>query len=364
MSQQPHKKIYWDATKTGNPRYPASGMKQVANRLFAELEATCWDIRQVYWHKRAQHFFDSKTKMPILEEAPLITPEIFSESGRQGILDWLKQYKGHKIAIFYDAIPLRFPEITWPQSVARHPEYMKMLGTHFDQVLSISEASQEELHNYWNWLELKNRPITQPLQLGADLHFQLRYTNLDKEVKPPWQLIMVGILEPRKNHLLAIEACEKLHAEGIHLHLHIAGRLNPHFGDPIHERIMDAQRKGLPITWHKSPEKNFVLKLYRTSHLCLFPSMAEGCGLPVLESLWMGTPVLAANIPSVLENANYGGVQLFEGNQGNDFENKLRNLLKVPSSLQTLTQQAQQAKLPVWRNTARQLRSMIPDLDE
>lgn len=364
MSQESHKKIYWDATKTGNPRYPASGMKQVANRLFAELEATCWNIRQVYWHKRARHFFDSKTKMPILEEAPLITPEIFSESGRQGILDWLKRYEGPKFAIFYDAIPLRFPEITWPQSVARHPEYMKMLGTHFDQVLSISKASQDELHHYWDWLELKDRPATRPLQLGADLHFQLRHNSSDKDVKPPWQLLMVGILEPRKNHILAIEACENLHAEGMDLHLHIAGRLNPHFGDPIYDRITEAQRKGLPITWHKSPDKNFVLKLYRTSHLCLFPSLAEGCGLPVLESLWMGTPVLASNIPSVLENSNNRAVQIFEGNHAKDFEEKLRNLLKNPARLEAMTEQAQQAQLPIWRDTASQLRSMIPELED
>ena len=339
-------------------------MKQVANRLFAELEATCWNIRQVYWHKRARHFFDSKTKMPIQENAPLITPEIFSESDRQGILDWLSRYDGQKTAIFYDAIPLRFPEITWPQSVSRHPEYMKMLGTHFDQVLSISKSSQDELHNYWDWLGLKDRPQTQPLQLGADLHFQLRNGKRAKETHPPWQLLMVGILEPRKNHNLAIEACEKLHAEGIPLHLHIAGRLNPHFGDPIYDRIMETQKNGLPITWHKSPEKNFVLKLYRTSHLCLFPSMAEGCGLPVLESLWMGTPVLASNIPSVLENSNSGGVQLFEVNHGLDFENKLRNLLKNSISLENMTQQAQRAKLPVWKKTASQLRSMIQGLED
>ena len=299
--------------------------------------------------------------MPIIEEAPLISPEIFSETDRAGVLDWLEKYQGHKTAIFYDAIPLKYPEIAWPQSVARHPEYMKMLGTHFDQVLSISNASSRELTTYWDWLNIQDRPQLDAIQLGADLHFQLRNQFAPKVFNPPWQLVMVGILEPRKNILMAIDICERLYREGVHLELHLAGRLNPHFGNPIYDRILEAKKNGFPIHWHKSPEKNFVINLYRKSHLCLFPSKAEGCGLPVLESLWMGTPVLASDIPSVQENASLGAVQLFENNNPESFKLHLQSLLRDPTRLEELTGAAKNAELPTWSQTALQLHSQIPD---
>ncbi len=70
-------------------------------------------------------------------------------------------------AIFYDAIPLKHPHITWPQSVARHPDYLKLLAG-FDHVLAISAASRSELVSYWQWLGVNVTPPVTLLALGAD----------------------------------------------------------------------------------------------------------------------------------------------------------------------------------------------------
>ena len=353
--------LLWDATKTGNTKYPASGMKQVANRLRSEVEALGYQVLPVRWCNKTRTFLRGK-KPPNQDPAtPFISPEVYCEDERQGILEWLEKYGGTKTAIFYDAIPRKHPDITWPQSVYRHPDYMKMLGSHFTKVLSISLSSQEELLEYWEGLGLQALPQTQTLQLGSDLHYQLRppLPNNSPQPTPPWNLLMVGILEPRKNHTLAIEACEKLHSQGIPLHLHIAGRLNPHFGKPILQRLRKAQSNGLPITWHKSPKPPALLRLYQEADLCLFPSFAEGCGLPVLESLWMGTPVLASNIPSVLENSNHPGIKIFRLEEEAQFFQSLQDLLADPQALESLGKGCAQAKLPTWREAGTSLASSI-----
>lgn len=354
--------LLWDATKTGNPKYPASGMKQVANRLRTEVEALGYQILPIRWCNKTRTFMEGITPIPRGSTTPLVSPEVYCEDERKGILEWLDYHGGAKAAIFYDAIPRKHPEITWPQSVYRHPDYMKMLGTHFTKVLSISQSSQEELLDYWKGIGLTSCPQTQTLQLGSDLHYQLRTNPPAKAASPapPWNLLIVGILEPRKNHTLALEACEKLHSEGVPLHLHIAGRLNPHFGKPILQRIRKAQSRGVPVTWHKSPKPPALLKLYQDADLSLFPSFAEGCGLPVLESLWMGTPVLASNIPSVQENSNLPGIQIFQLEGEAPLYLPLKALLQNPNSLENLRDGCHQANLPTWRESAESLVGNIP----
>src|ERR1019366_7898 len=79
-----------------------------------------------------------------------LTGELFSEEERPGFTEFLAVHPCRLAAIFHDAIPLRHPHITWPQSVARHPGYMKSLAR-FDRVWAVSEASRAELLGFWRW---------------------------------------------------------------------------------------------------------------------------------------------------------------------------------------------------------------------
>src|SRR5690606_24495603 len=104
-----------------------------------------------------------------------------------------------------DAIPMKHPAITWPQSVARHPGYMKMLAG-FEKVWAISNASREELAGYWEWLDLSETPAVRVLPLGADLSRAPRVKA--RTGRGENGLLCVGILEPRKNQLFLLEVCE------------------------------------------------------------------------------------------------------------------------------------------------------------
>ena len=346
--------LYWDTTKTGRKNYPASGIKRVADRLLGELQAADQPVTPVRWDKRSRTFISRSDRQRIPATGTFITPEIFEEHDRPGFIQWARQFGGRKVVIFHDAIPIRLPTITWPDSVARHPHYMKLIGTEFDQVLAVSKASETDLLGYWKWLQLESLPETDSLQWGADFEGQPR-NPAPWARSEPLQFIQVGILEPRKNQALTLDACETLWGEGLEFHLHLAGRPNPHFGKPTALRIRQLRKAGHPLTWHKSPDETALHNLYANAHLCLFPSLAEGSGLPVLESLWSGRPALASNLPCILENATFGGVETFDLEQPAALADKLRELLTQPKALETLAQQAQAAALPTWKDAAAEL---------
>ncbi|MBT4223202.1 MAG: glycosyltransferase [Opitutae bacterium] len=346
--------LFWDSTKTGEKKYPASGIKRVAERLLAELESAGQKIILVKWDKRESTFISREDRKPIPEEGIFITLEIFSEHDRPGFREWTHQFTGKKAAIFHDAIPIRLPHITWPKSVARHPHYIKMLGTDFDQVLAVSRASEKDLVGYWKWIGLEETARTAAIQWGADFDGQAREFVTPINTGKP-HLLQVGILEPRKNQALTLGACDSLWDKGLDFHLHFAGRANPHFSKPIVNLINNLSNKGRPLTWHNSPNENELRNLYANADLCIFPSIAEGCGLPVLEALWTGRPVLASNLACISENSSYGGVKQFDLEDPDSLKNQLQKILNKPQELRRLTEQASIAKLPTWKETASQL---------
>jgi hypothetical protein len=147
--------ILFDVTKSGGAGH-RSGLLRVSARLAEELGDA---MRAVSW--------------PSWDRTPgasdwFLTAELFSEEERAGIADFLAKRPGRTAAIFHDAIPLKLPHITWPQSVARHPGYMKLLA-YFDRVWAVSAASRAELLGFWRWQGIENPPPVEVLALGAAL---------------------------------------------------------------------------------------------------------------------------------------------------------------------------------------------------
>src|SRR5437016_3466757 len=136
--------IFFDATKTGAAGH-RSGLTRVSRRLREELGDRATEVR---W--------------PALPPAMgpgdwFLTTELFSEEERPGISAWLEKPVVRRAAVFHDAIPLKFPHITWPQSVARHPGYMKLLAR-FDRIWAVSAASRRELVDFWRWQGVEKIP--------------------------------------------------------------------------------------------------------------------------------------------------------------------------------------------------------------
>ena len=113
-------------------------------------------------------------------------------------------------------------------------------------------------------------------------------------------LLSVGTIEPRKNHMMMFQALELLPAPPS-LPLVIAGGIGWSAGDIV-ERARALERNGRVILLDYVDDR-LLPGLYASSHAVIYPSWYEGFGLPVLEGLAAGRPVIASDIPAHREVA-------------------------------------------------------------
>ena len=320
--------IFFDVTKSAGAKH-ASGLMRVNRRLAVELGEA---IQPVVWGKWNPAEATSGDWY--------LTTETFDIDKRPGFQRFLREAPCRKAALFADAIPLKFPQITWPHSVARHPRYMNALRQ-CDHVFAISSAVAEDLLGFWQWQGEAASTQVSVLPLGADFDSSPRHRQRT-EIPPP-VLTCVGIVEPRKNQSFLLEVAESLWADGLDFELHIVGRVNPHFGAPIKAAIRKLALRRPNLQFHEAASDEVFGQLLARSRAVVFPTIAEGCGLPVLESLWRALPCVCSNLPVLLENSERGGcVNL----PTNDLEAWWSGAWKV------LATEAAERPLPTWQASA------------
>jgi glycosyltransferase involved in cell wall biosynthesis len=109
-------------------------------------------------------------------------------------------------------------------------------------------------------------------------------------------VLVVGTLEPRKGHADALAAFDVIWRSGHALPLVLVGRAGWDTAD-LEEAIRTHENYGKLLFWFDDVSDEGLRAAYKYSCLTLVPSLAEGYGLPLDESLALGTPVLARDIP-------------------------------------------------------------------
>lgn len=338
--------IYFDVTKTGAAGH-RSGLTRVSARLGEELGAAATPVRWPDWDRRLGigDWF--------------LTSELFSEEERPGITAFLATHGRRCAAIFHDAIPLKHPDITWPQSVARHPGYMKLLSG-FDRVWAVSRASRDELLGFWRWQGIATAPPVEVLPLGADCDGRPRATSpAPRAPQATRSLLCLGIVEPRKNQALLLDVCEELWRAGLAFELHVVGRVNPHFGPPIVARMKALRRQHPGLHFHEGASDEAVARLYAQARATALPTLAEGCGLPLLESLWRGVPCVCSDLPALRENAEAGGCVIVRVNDRPAWVAALRGILTDDGEHARLAAEAISRSLPTWGEATEILRRAL-----
>jgi len=335
--------IWLDTTKSAKARHQ-SGLVRVTSRLRAEFGNDATGVSGVCWIGDA-------------EKADwFLTAEVFAPAERDGWEAMLASRPCRLAAIYHDAIPMKFPRTTWPQSVARHPAYLKMLAR-FDLVWAVSEASRSELQEYWNWLGLSEVPLVKVIGLGADFDGQSRIKTTAQSSEK--MLLNVAILEPRKNQGQLLDACEVLWSEGLEFELHLVGRVNPHFGRVIEKRIRKVTKTQSRLHYHASASDTQIAELYSRARAAVFPTRAEGCGLPIIESLWRGLPCVCSDLPVLRENANGGGCVAVPLDDLQAWVAALRKILTDDAHYAQLATDARNRPLVTWQETANTIRSEL-----
>jgi len=286
--------IYYDTTKMGAAKH-RSGLMRLSSRIREELGSV---VTEVAWDKAARMFVlgPKRERVPFAAKDWLLTVEQLSEAERPGFRAFLTQPPCRLAAMFHDAIPVRWPHITWPQSVQRHPEYMKMLAS-FELTWAISDATRRDFTEFWRWQGVTPKSAPAVIELGADFDGGTRVQRDPVFPRDRPFLLCVGIVEPRKNQTFLLDVAEALWGAGLDFELHVVGRVNPHFGPPIVTRMKELQRRERRFHFHAAAGDRELGRLYAEARAVVFPTIAEGCGLPLLEALWRGVPCVCSDLP-------------------------------------------------------------------
>jgi glycosyltransferase involved in cell wall biosynthesis len=91
----------------------------------------------------------------------------------------------------------------------------------------------------------------------------------------------------------------------------------------------------------------------------VFPTIAEGCGLPLLESLWRGVPCVCSDLPVLRENADAGGCLKIAVNDRTAWKKALHALVSDNALQAKLVTEAISRPLPAWSDAAKTLASKL-----
>jgi glycosyltransferase involved in cell wall biosynthesis len=292
----------------------------------------------------------------------VVTPEVpFGDAPER--LSTLARYSGNQLAIIgYDCIPVVSADLVPVADTSRFVKYLSMVK-HAQRVAAISASATVEFQGFVDALPTQGLigPVVVECMLPTPPPVDHRShaappvasaTGTSAAAERP-SVLMVGSLEPRKNHLGVLHAAEKLWRDGLDFDLtFICGS---GWGSELPDRIAELQQAGRPLTVLRNADEDVLQRAYRAARFSVFPSTHEGFGLPVAESFAAGTPVITSDFGSLREIASGGGALMIDPHDDAALERAMRILLTDDAELHRLRGEIGSRPRRDWDDYAREL---------
>lgn len=193
------------------------------------------------------------------------------------------------IVTMHDTIFVRYPELYSPTYRRLFSRKVQYACDHATRIIAISEQTKRDLIRFFHADEAKICVVYQ----GCSNRFRMPVS--EEEVKavrakygvPDQYIIDVGAIEPRKNLRNLLYAMAEAH---IDLPLVAVGG-NSKYAEQM--RAL-AERLGVRLTMLHEADFTDFPALYRGAECLVYPSLYEGFGIPILEAMCVGTPVLTS----------------------------------------------------------------------
>jgi len=205
--------------------------------------------------------------------------------------------------LVHDLLPLHRPDWFSPYTVIRYKAWLSILAGLADGFLCNSHQTETELKDALAKIYgLAAGYRTQVLPMGSAIPDgrQFRNTEAEEIPSPRFNLtepfaLMVGTLEPRKGHSDIIAAFDELWKRGCTEKLVLVGRLGWQV-DALRDLILAHPEYGAKLLWFNDIEDAELFQIYKACTGVIIASYGEGFGLPLIEALGHGKPVLARNL--------------------------------------------------------------------
>ena len=270
-----------------------------------------------------RHFFrrSARLEKQLRDGDVLLLPDIFRDSRLKKIPGLISKRGVRSVAIFHDAVALRLPALH-PKPQTKFERYIVSL-TNFDLVICVSEASRRHLLELWS--ELGATPVTTVVETWPVEPIAAGSTGSSKQSRA--MILCVGSFEARKNHLNLLRAANGLWEAGLEFELELIGRSTGAFGGKVEAELRKLHKSQRPVRWLKQVNDDELDRAYRKCRFTVYPSLMEGFGLPIAESLIHGKPCVCGGNGALGEVAQGGGCLIVDQSNAEAIANGIKTLL-------------------------------------
>jgi glycosyltransferase involved in cell wall biosynthesis len=227
------------------------------------------------------------------------TPEIWQTISRY------RQADAFVATVIYDLIPLTHPQYVGKKRRQKFRSYLEGAVRNSDLIIAISKTVRDDVVQFIDGeIESSTQAVCQDIRsftLGAEIGYEHgtvrpEIESLFSDAQRNTPYLMVGSFDPRKNHQQALDAFEQLWQGNSSLKLCMFGRTGS-MCEGVIQRIRNHPmlNRGL-FVFHDANDAE-LLHAYQYASGVLLPSIVEGFGLPIVESLWHGKRTFVSDTP-------------------------------------------------------------------
>lgn len=199
---------------------------------------------------------------------------------------------GFKVAtLIHDMIPLDWPDFQRAGSVPKFEKKMRAVASYSDLIIANSKDTKDRVQHYFSsWAH-------SPSYVSAHLGAPQPCTDFQDlgHVRP--YFVVLGTIEPRKNHALLLDVWEDMQQVMTRddiPDLYVIGRRGWN-NDAVFSRL-DKHRNSTWLHERNDMTDTEMTGLLAGAHGLLFPTFAEGFGLPLIEAAQLGVPVICGDL--------------------------------------------------------------------
>jgi glycosyltransferase involved in cell wall biosynthesis len=295
--------------------------------------------RRILWEQTSQPRLARQERLDLLHEPVYVGP-------------W--QAPCPIVVTIHDMSYFIYPELFQPAKRKYLQTMTRYTAQHAAAIICDSESTRRDVLR----ILAVSADRVHTVHLGVDPEMQPLPRQLVAEFKREHQLpehfiLFVGTLEPRKNLPVLVQAFAWLRQHSrLNHHLVIGGGKGWYY-QTLEQQV---EKLGLRDQIHFPgfiPQAELPL-WYNSADLFVYPSLYEGFGLPPLEAMACGVPVITTNVSSLPEAVGAGAI-LVSPDEPVSLGQEMQRLLSDPSASTELCDRGiAQAKLFSWSNTARQ----------
>jgi alpha-1,3-rhamnosyl/mannosyltransferase len=254
------------------------------------------------------------------------------------------------VVTIHDLIPLMFRDHA-PRSKKNrlYPLFrwiMRRVVTRAGVVIAVSESTRRDMIEHLTGIDFPPEKI-------KVVHEGVRSTHVPapKKARHELEFLFVGRRDPYKNLPLLISALAEVRRLGLPARLRVVGSDDPRY--PEANRLARQLNVNEAITWSGYVSEPALVDAYQQADVFVLPSRYEGFGLPVLESMACGTPVICSRTSSLPEVA--GDAALFiDPSRPGDLIDAMCRLIRNPGLREDLARRGLvRAAQFTWDETAK-----------